>query len=200
MQQNERVTQAALQTERIRLVPLADEHFELELELHSDPEVMRYLTGDGRTREQVESAHRMRMATAEPVDGLGFWVRFVDGELVGWWLLEPVGWADGDLIEGQAELGYRFAAKALGPRPRGRRLAGGAAPRFRRPRPPSRVRPDHDGQRAVAGDDGAHRMWYPRTFHDDTDGPAGIEHGGVEYAITADEWRSPGLASDRWSA
>ena len=31
-------------------------------------------------------------------------------------------------------------------------------------------------------------MRHSRTFHMDDDGPAGIELGGVEYAITRDEW------------
>jgi hypothetical protein len=35
------VIQATLHTERITLVPLGDEHLELEVELDSDPEVMR---------------------------------------------------------------------------------------------------------------------------------------------------------------
>ena len=43
--------QEILQTERITLVPLADEHFRWELELDSDPEVMRYLSGRASTRD-----------------------------------------------------------------------------------------------------------------------------------------------------
>lgn len=37
------VTQPSLRTARIELVPLADEHLELEVELDSDPEVLRYV-------------------------------------------------------------------------------------------------------------------------------------------------------------
>jgi hypothetical protein len=40
--------QQTLHTERITPVPLADEHFEWEVELDSDPEVMRYLSGRGQ--------------------------------------------------------------------------------------------------------------------------------------------------------
>jgi RimJ/RimL family protein N-acetyltransferase len=42
------MTQPTLDTERLRLVPLADEHLEFEVELDSDPEVMRYLAGRAR--------------------------------------------------------------------------------------------------------------------------------------------------------
>src|SRR4051794_5369673 len=69
---------------------------------------MRFLTGQGRTRAQVMAAHQLRLATAEPVPGLGFWVGFVDNQFVGWWLLEPPGWAEQRPVEGQAELGYRL--------------------------------------------------------------------------------------------
>ena len=108
------VSQATLQTDRIRLIPLGDEHLELEVELDSDPEVMRYLSGDGRTRAQVEKAHGLRLATAEPVAGLGFWVGFVEDEFVGWWLLQPAGWGEETLLPGQVELGYRLLRRHWG--------------------------------------------------------------------------------------
>lgn len=63
-----------LHTARLTLVPLADEHLELEIELDSDPEVMRYLTGRAATRAEVEAAHRRRMAVSP---GFGFWMGFM---------------------------------------------------------------------------------------------------------------------------
>ena len=77
--------QQTLRTERITLVPLTDEHVGWEVELDSDPEVMRYLSGRASTREEVEAGHARRMAAAQKVDGLGFWVGLVDEEFVGWW-------------------------------------------------------------------------------------------------------------------
>jgi hypothetical protein len=68
------VTQATLRTNRITLVPLSDEHLDLEVELDSDPEVMRYLTGRGRTRDEVTATHRLRLAgacTARTIDHHG---------------------------------------------------------------------------------------------------------------------------------
>lgn len=184
------MTQASLHTDRIRLVPLAEEHFDLEAELDSDPEVMRYLTGDARTREQVKKAHGMRLATAEPVPGLGFWVGFVDDEFVGWWLLEPAGWGEGELVEGEAELGYRLLRRHWG-----KGLASEGAREMLRHsfedlgmhRVFALTMAVNEGSRAVASSVG---MTYVRTFHDpDFEGPEGSEFGDVEYSITADEWR-----------
>ena len=64
--------QATLRTGRLVLVPLAQEHLEHEVELDSHPEVMRYLdAGRPRTRREVESSHRRRLAEAGRVPGLG---------------------------------------------------------------------------------------------------------------------------------
>jgi RimJ/RimL family protein N-acetyltransferase len=94
-----------LRTRRLTLVPLADEHLELEYELDSDPEVMRYLTGRAATRTEVEQAHRRRMATPP---GFGFWMGFADEDFVGWWILRPPNGPDQPFVEGEAELGYRL--------------------------------------------------------------------------------------------
>lgn len=82
--------QATLRTRRLRLVPLSDEHLEHEVELDSDPEVMRFLgNGRPRTRLEVERVHRQRLAVASAVPGLGFWIGMLGSEFVGWWLLQP---------------------------------------------------------------------------------------------------------------
>jgi len=105
------MTQPTLKTARIVLVPLADEHLELEVELDSDPEVMRYLDRRARTRSETEAAHQRRMRAGEEVPGLGFWVGFVDGEFVGWWILQPPHGPDQPEVDGEAELGYRLLRK-----------------------------------------------------------------------------------------
>jgi RimJ/RimL family protein N-acetyltransferase len=94
-----------LHTPRLTLVPLADDHLELEYELDSDPEVMRYLTGRAATRDEVERAHRRRIATAP---GFGFWMGFAGEDFVGWWILRPPHGPDQPDVEGEAELGYRL--------------------------------------------------------------------------------------------
>jgi RimJ/RimL family protein N-acetyltransferase len=186
------VTQATLQADRIRLVPLTDEHFELEVELDSDPEVMRYLTGRGRTREQVTAAHQLRLATAEPVDGLGFWVGFVDGTFVGWWLLEPHA-TESERDTVQAELGYRLLRRywRQGLASEGaRELLRHAFQDLGLHRVFALTMAVNAGSRATMAAVGLH---YIRTFPNEdgvADGLVGSELGGVEYAITSEEWRA----------
>ncbi len=87
--------QVPLQTSRMQLVPLADEHLGHEVEVDSDPEVMRYLgSGRARTRQEIEALHRVRLAVPARAPGLGFWVGFVDARFVGWWILQPPERAD----------------------------------------------------------------------------------------------------------
>lgn len=186
------VSQATLQTDRIRLIPLGDEHLELEVELDSDPEVMRYLSRDGRgrTRAQVENAHGLRLETAEPVAGLGFWVGFVDDEFVGWWLLQPAGWGGETLLPGQAELGYRLLRRHWG-----KGLATEGAREMVR-----HAFRDLDMQRVFALTMTVNErsrttmssagLQYVRTFYEENDDRTGSELGAVEYAITRDEWES----------
>ncbi|HEY3630202.1 MAG TPA: GNAT family N-acetyltransferase [Jatrophihabitantaceae bacterium] len=102
------MAQPILHTERLRLVPLADEHLEFEVELDSDPEVMRHLIGRAATRAEVEQAHRRRLAAAQEMSGLGFWVGFAENTFVGWWILRPPHGPDQPNIPGDADLGYRL--------------------------------------------------------------------------------------------
>ena len=102
------MAQPTLYTERLRLVPLADEHLEFEVELDSDPEVMRYLTGRALSRGEVEQAHRRRLGAARAVSGLGFWVGFAEDMFVGWWILRPPHGPDQPEVAGEADLGFRL--------------------------------------------------------------------------------------------
>lgn len=102
------MTQPTLSTERLTLVPLADEHLELEVELDADPEVMRYLIGRAASRAEVERSHRRRLAAAAEVPGLGFWIGFAGADFVGWWILQPPNGPDQVKRPGEAELGYRL--------------------------------------------------------------------------------------------
>jgi RimJ/RimL family protein N-acetyltransferase len=183
-----------LQTERIKLVPLTAEHLELEVELDSDAEVMRYLTGHARTRAQVLAAHEMRMATAAPVPGLGFWVGFVDEQFVGWWLLEPLGGAADGPVEGEAELGYRLLRRfwRQGLASEGsRELLRHAFEDLDIHRVSALTMTVNTGSRATMA---AVDMTYVRTFHDDVNEELdGSELGAVEYAITKDAWQAANL-------
>jgi RimJ/RimL family protein N-acetyltransferase len=182
--------QAMLRTDRIELVPLADEHLEYEIELDADPEVMRYL-GDGRahSREEVEVLHRRRLAAADRVAGLGFWAGFVDGCFVGWWILEPPTRADQGPVEGQAELGYRLLRRCW----RQGLASEGARELVRHgfedlglARVFAETMAVNTASRATMKAIG---MRYVRTFHLEWETPLPGSHlGEVEYAITRDEW------------
>ena len=189
------IAQATLRTSRLSLVPLAEEHLDYEVELDSDPEVMRYL-GDGkpRTRAEVQRYHRARLAAATPVPGLGFWAGFHDGQFVGWWLLEPPQRPDQGPVEGQAELGYRLLRRywRQGLASEGARelLRHGFTDLGLR-RVFAETMAVNEASRATMAAIG---LRYVRTFHADWDEPIpGAEHGEVEYAITREQWlRRPG--------
>ena len=180
--------QAVLRTERLVLVPLGDQHLELEVELDADPDVMRFLTGYARTRAQVIDAHRLRMASAEAAPGLGFWVGFADGDFVGWWLLEAPERAEHEVVAGQAELGYRllqrrwrhgFAKEGC------RELLRHAFDDLGLDRVFGLTMADNAASRATMVAVGMHR---PESRSVVVEDGGGSEHGEVEYEITHDTW------------
>jgi Acetyltransferase (GNAT) domain len=150
------MAQQTLQTERITLVPLANEHFEWELELDSDPEVMRDLRGRASNRDEVEASHARRMAAARKVGGLGFWVGRVDDEFVGWWIMQPAHGPDQPDDPAVADLGFRLLRRhwRKGLVSEGR---GSCSLWLRRHRARPDHRPDDEGQCGLAGRDGADR-------------------------------------------
>ena len=105
------MTQPTLCTERLTLVPLAEDHVDLEVDLDSDPEVMRYISGHSSTRAETEGAHRRRIAAAHITPGLGFWAGFAQDGFVGWWILQPPNGPDQPKVAGEADLGYRLVRR-----------------------------------------------------------------------------------------
>jgi len=184
------MSQERLQTCRINLDPLSDEHLEHEVELDSDPEVMRFLGhGRARTREEVEACHRARLEVSEQVPGLGFWVGFVDGVFVGWWILEPPERAEHSPVKGQAELGYRILRRHWR-----RGLASEGSRELIRhgfedlglSRIFAETMTVNVGSRATMAAVG---MEYIRTFDLASSEPLpGAEQGLVEYAISKEQW------------
>ncbi|NGM13376.1 GNAT family N-acetyltransferase [Verrucosispora sp. WMMA2044] len=198
--------QPILRTDRLLLVPLADRHLDLEVELDSDPEVLRYLYGRARTRDEVIGSHANRMALADKVDGLGYWMAFGtdggargstpppaedDGEFVGLMMLPPAHGPDQPDDPTVSDLGYRLPRRHWG-----KGLASEAS------RELLRHAFDTVGQRRVIAqtmtvNTGSRRVMeavglrYIRTFFPSWDDPLpGTEQGEVEYAITREEWRA----------
>jgi RimJ/RimL family protein N-acetyltransferase len=181
--------QQTLNTERITLVPLADGHFEWEVELDSDPEVMRYLRGRASTHEEVEAGHARRLAAAQKVDGLGFWVGLVDNEFVGWWTLQPAHGPDQPDDPGVADLGYRLLRRHWG-----KGLASEGARELVRygfedvglDRVIAQTIAVNAGSRAVMERVG---LSYVRVFPSSMAAAVeGVEEGEVEYELTREQW------------
>ncbi len=171
------------------LVPLADEHLEREIELDADPEVLRYLSGRASTREEAEAGHARRMAAARKVDGLGFWVGFVEGEFVGWWALQPAHGPDQPDDPGVADLGYRLVRRHWG-----KGLASAGARELVRygfdevgiGRVIAQTLSVNARSRTVLERVG---LTYVRTFPTSmTDVVDGAEAGEVEYELTREGW------------
>jgi RimJ/RimL family protein N-acetyltransferase len=181
--------QRILRTERLTLVPLADEHLEWEVELDSDPEVMLYLAGRPSAREEVEAVHVRRTAAAQKVDGLGFWVGLVDHEFVGWWILRPAHGPDQPDDPGVADLGYRVLRRHWH-----KGLASEGARELVRygfadvglDRIIAQTLAVNAASRAVMERAG---LTYVRTFPTSMTVPVqGLEQGEVEYEMTREQW------------
>ena len=188
------MTQPTLTTARIVLVPLGDEHFELEVELDSDPEVMRHLGGAARSRAETQKAHERRLRAAQKVPGLGFWVGFVDGEFIGWWILQPPHGPDQPEVDGEAELGYRLLRKhwRLGYASEGsRELIRYGFEELGLTRIFAQTLAVNTASRATMSSVG---LTFARAFASSESIP-GAEHGEVEYEITRGTYEGFGAAS-----
>ena len=185
------MSQPILRTARVELVPLADQHLQFEVELDSDPEVLRYLDPRARTREEVEEAHRRRIAAAKKIPGLGFWVGFTRGEFVGWWILQPPHGPDQPQEPGQADLGYRLLRRywRQGLASEGsRELLRYGFEDMALQRIFAQTMAANQPSRATMASIG---MTFVRAFPGDFPEPLpGSEHGEVEYAITFEQWQA----------
>jgi RimJ/RimL family protein N-acetyltransferase len=180
--------QATLRTERLRLVPLGDEHLADEIALDADPEVMRYLDLP-RSAATVERIHRHRLSVARQFPGFGFWAGIADDGFAGWWILEPPTRPDQGPVQGQAELGYRLQRR------RWRQGLGseGARELLRHgfedlglDRVFAETMAVNTASRATMASLGLRHV---RSFSQEFDHPLpGAEFGEVAYAITRQEW------------
>ncbi|MEH1164856.1 GNAT family N-acetyltransferase [Micromonospora sp. CPCC 205539] len=198
--------QPILRTDRLLLVPLADRHLELEVQLDSDPEVLRWISGRARSRDEVVASHSQRMALACKVDGLGYWMAFGsdggargstspagedEGEFIGLMMLPPAHGPDQPDDPTVTDLGYRLVRRYWR-----RGLASEAS------RALLRHAFDTVGQSRViaqtmavnAGSRGvmeAIGMRYVRTYFPLWDDPLpGADLGEVEYEMTPGMWEA----------
>lgn len=187
--------QAPLATARLTLVPLSDDHLEHEVALDADPEVMRYLGGRGRTREEVVDIHGSRLARATDVDGLGMWAGFIGGcagDFAGLWMLTPPHGPSQPPEPGAADLGYRLVRRfwRQGLATEGaRELVRHGFEELGLRRIFAQTMAVNAGSRATMAAAG---LTFVRAFRESYDDPvAGHEHGEVEYEIRREDWSPP---------
>lgn len=180
-----------LETERLILRQFTAEDVELLVQLDSDPEVMRYLTGGPPTpREVLEHDHIPHyLQYHRESAGFGFWVALEKetGAFLGWFHFRP---NEGDPAD-EPELGYRLVRSAWG---KGYATEGSRAiirkgfEEFGVRRVYATTMTVNTGSRRVMEKSG---LSFVRTFFMDwPDVIDGSEHGDVEYAITREEWEA----------
>jgi RimJ/RimL family protein N-acetyltransferase len=201
--------QPILHSERLLLVPLEDRHLDLEVELDSDPEVLRYICGRARTRAEVAESHARRMALAGRVPGLGYWMAFGTqagapgssapateqaGEFIGLMMLPPAHGPDQPDDPQVADLGYRLVRRYWR-----QGLATEASLALLRHgfetvgvrRVIAQTMAVNLGSRGVMTSVG---MAHVRTYHPEWDEPLpGTGEGEVEYELTLADWRRRSL-------
>ena len=200
--------QPILRTERLLLIPLADRHLELEVELDSDPEVLRYIFGRARRRDEVLASHAHRIALANGVDGLGLWMAFGSdggvagssqpasedaGDFVGLMMLPPAHGPDQPDDPSVADLGYRlhrpYWRKGLASEA-ARALLEHAFETVGQSRVIAQTMAVNLDSRRVMDAIG---MRYVRTYYPSWDDPLpGADLGEVEYEMTGAMWETRG--------
>ncbi|MGW5049613.1 GNAT family N-acetyltransferase [Actinokineospora sp. NPDC004072] len=180
-----------LETERMVLRRFTADDVDLIVDLDSDPEVMRYLSGGEPTpREEVRNEIIPAwLSYYDRGDDFGYWaaVDKARGGFLGWFHFRPHPDGDRDGIE----LGYRLRRAAWG---RGLATEGSRAliakgfTTLGVHRVFAETMTVNTASRRVMEKSG---LRYIRTFHQPWPTPIpGDEHGEVEYAITRAEWQA----------
>ncbi len=178
-----------LETQRLVLRRFTRADVDNLVELDSDPDVMRYITG-GRPTPRAEIERDVLPRFLHYYDryaGYGFWaaVEKAGGDFLGWFHFRPPEGAEPDVVE----LGYRLRTMAWGKgyATEGSRALirkGFAELGVRRVVASTMV--VNDGSRRVMEKAGLRLV---RTFHQPwPDRIEGEEHGDVEYALDRADW------------
>ena len=178
-----------LRTDRMVMRRFTAADVDLLVELDSDPEVMRYITGGRPTpREEIERDFLPAfLGYYERFTGYGFWaaIEVATGDFLGWFHFRP---PEGGRLD-EAELGYRLRRSAWG---KGYWTEGSCA----------LIRAgftEHGVERVVAGTMAVNiasrrvmekaGLRLVRTFHQSWPYRIeGDEHGDVEYALGRADW------------
>lgn len=181
--------QVYLETERLILRRFTPADADLLVELDSDPEVMRYLSGGPATpREEIENDILPAwLRYYERGDRYGFWAAIEkgSGDFIGWFHFRPLGDAPAD----EPELGYRLLRTAWGKgygTEGSRALINKGFTEFGVRRVVASTYEDNIGSRRVMEKCG---LTFVRTFKYNAADPSDIwEKDDVEYALTREDW------------
>lgn len=175
-----------LETPRLVLRRFTAADVELLVELDSDVEVMRYLTGKPSPRVEIEARILEILTTYERHPQLGTFAAHerASGRFIGWFGLQPT--AQDDVTD----LGYRLHRSGWG---RGyasegsRGLIAKAFTELGIRRVEAQTMAVNTKSRRVMEKAG---LRFERIYHEHFDDPLpGTEHGEVEYGIDRDTWR-----------
>lgn len=190
--------QVFLETERLVLRRFTANDVENVVDLDSDPEVMRYLTGGKPTPREVVRDETIPawLAYYGRYAGYGFWAACekATGDFLGWFHFRPhpdgQRRSDGSLRDG-VELGYRLRGSAWG---KGYATEGSRAlirkgfTELGVTRVYAETMAVNVGSRRVMEKAG---LRFVRTFQQDwPERIPGDEHGEVEYALTKAQWET----------
>jgi RimJ/RimL family protein N-acetyltransferase len=178
-----------LETDRLLLRRFTEADVDNLVDLDSDPDVMRYISGGRPTsREEIErDVLPAFLRYYQRHAGYGFWaaVEKSTGEFLGWFHLRPK--PDGDPDE--PELGYRLRKSAWGKgyaTEGSRALVGKAFTELGAHRVYAETMAVNTASRRVMDKAGLRLV---RVFHQPwPDTIEGEEHGDVEYALDRTEW------------
>lgn len=178
-----------LETERLVLRRFTPADLDHLVELESDPEVMRYLTGGKPTPPAVVRDRILPkiLAYYDRHPGLGWWaaVSRTTGEFLGWFALT----VDDGAPPSDVELGYRLRRPAWGKgyaTEGSRTLIHKAFSELGAERVYAETMAVNTASRRVMEKAG---LRYVRTFHLEWDDPIeGTEHGEVEYELRRVDW------------
>ncbi|MFC4117315.1 GNAT family N-acetyltransferase [Nonomuraea zeae] len=179
-----------LETNRLTLRRFTDADEDNLVELDSDPEVMRFLSGGKPTpREEIRGrVLPVLFGYYERFEGFGFWAaeEKATGRFLGWFHFRPGKNAPRD---GEIEIGYRLRRSAWG---KGYATEGSRAlirkgfTELGVERVVAETMTVNLGSRRVMEKVGLRLI---RTFHrDGLDAIEGFEHGVVEYALARADW------------
>jgi RimJ/RimL family protein N-acetyltransferase len=186
---NDWAVEIFLETERLVLRRFTEADVDNLVELDSDPDVMRFITG-GRptTREEIENdVLPSFLSYYQRFEGYGFWaaIEKSTGEFLGWFHLHPPRGRGAE----EAVLGYRLRKSAWGKgyaTEGSRALIRKAFTELGAERVYAETMVVNAASRRVMEKAGLRLV---RTFHQPwPDRIEGDEHGDVEYALLRSEW------------